>query len=201
MFDNDYFGANTYVITCASSKTSIALAFTVQQRGGKKTIGMTSEKNVEFCQSLGCYDEIITYEQAQALDKNEPIMIVDMAGNLSSMRDLHEHFQDNVKYSCSVGATHQANQKDFNVGDMNSFPGATPTFFFAPAQAQKRTEEWGPGEVQKRIGMSLKEFQKYSDSWMDITTSIGMEMTKEIFVKILKGNFRPSTSFILSIKD
>ena len=97
------------------------------------------EKNVEFCQSLGCYDEVITYDQGRTLDNNESIMIVDMAGNFSAMQDLHEHFADNVKYSCSVGATHQANQKDFNVGDMNSFPGATPTFFFAPTQAQKRT--------------------------------------------------------------
>jgi hypothetical protein len=199
MFDNDYFGANAYVITCASSKTSIALAFTVQQRGGKKTIGMTSEKNVEFCQSLGCYNEIITYDQAQTLDNNEPIMIVDMAGNFSSMQDLHEHFQDNVKYSCSVGATHQANQKDFNVGDMNSFPGATPTFFFAPTQAQKRTEEWGSGEVTKRIGLSLQSFQRYSDQWMNMKRGKGIKKIGEIFVEITLGNISPSDGFILSL--
>jgi len=199
MFDNDYFEANAYVITCASSKTSIALAFTVQQRGDKKTIGMTSEKNVEFCQSLGCYDEVITYDQAQTLDKNEPIMIVDMAGNLSSMRDLHEHFQDNVKYSCSVGATHQANQKDFNVGNMNSFPGATPTFFFAPTQAQKRTEEWGPGEVQKRIGLSLKDFQQFSDQWMQINRGRGFDVIETTFAKVVQGGMSPHEGLILSV--
>jgi hypothetical protein len=199
MFDNDYFEANAYVITCASSKTSIALAFTVQQRGDKKTIGMTSEKNVEFCQSLGCYDEVITYDQAQTLDKNEPIMIVDMAGNLSSMRDLHEHFQDNVKYSCSVGATHQANQKDFNVGAMNSFPGATPTFFFAPTQAQKRTEEWGSGEVQKRIGLSLKDFQQFSDQWMQINRGRGFDIIETTFAKVVQGGISPHEGLILSV--
>jgi len=199
MFDNDYFGANSYVITCASSKTSIALAFTAQQRGEKRRIGMTSEKNVEFCQNLGCYDEVITYDQGRTLDNNEPIMIVDMAGNLSSMRDLHEHFQDNVRYSCSVGATHQVNQKDFNVGSMNSFPGAPPTFFFAPTQAQKRTEEWGSGEVQKRIGMSLKEFQIYSDNWMEISRLKGTEQIDETFKRFLNGNIPSSTGFILSV--
>ena len=199
MFDNDYFGANAYVITCASSKTSIALAFTVQQRGDKKTIGMTSEKNVEFCQSLGCYDEIITYDQAQTLDKNEPIMIVDMAGNLSAMKALHEHFQDNVKYSCSVGATHQANKKDFNVGDMNSFPGATPTFFFAPTQAQKRTEEWGAGEVQKRIGLSLKGFQQFSDQWMMIHRGEGLDEIAATFSKVVEDGIQPNRGLILSV--
>jgi hypothetical protein len=154
---------------------------------------------VEFCQSLGCYDEIITYDQAQTLDKNEPIMIVDMAGNLSSMRDLHEHFQDNVKYSCSVGATHQANQKDFNVGNMNSFPGATPTFFFAPTQAQKRTEEWGPGEVQKRIGLSLKDFQQFSDQWMQINRGRGFDVIETTFAKVVKGGISPHKGLILSV--
>lgn len=199
MFDNDYFGANTYVITCASSKTSIALAFTAQQRGEKRRIGMTSEKNVEFCQSLGCYDEVITYDQGRTLDNNDSIMIVDMAGNFSAMQDLHEHFADNVKYSCSVGATHQANQKDFNVGDMNSFPGATPTFFFAPTQAQKRTEEWGPGEVQKRIGMSLKEFQIYSDQWMSIHRGKGFDEIASTFSKVVEDGISPSQGLILSV--
>ncbi|GIS87211.1 MAG: hypothetical protein CM1200mP17_17790 [Woeseia sp.] len=54
---------------------------------------MTSEKNVEFCQSLGCYDEVITYDQGRTLDNNDSIMIVDMAGNFSAMQDLHEHLQ------------------------------------------------------------------------------------------------------------
>ena len=199
MFDNDYFGANAYVITCASSKTSIALAFTVQQRGGKKTIGMTSEKNVEFCQSLGCYDEIITYDQAQTLDNNEPIMIVDMAGNFSAMKALHEHFQDNVKYSCSVGATHQAEQKDFNIGDMSSFPGAKPTFFFAPTQSEKRNKEWGSGEVAKRIGLSLQSFQRYSDQWMKIDQYMSNKGIEKIFKATIKGEVLPNKGNICSI--
>jgi hypothetical protein len=204
MFDNDYFGANSYVITCASSKTSIALAYTAQQRGETRRIGMTSEKNVEFCQNLGCYDEIITYDQAQTLDHNDRIMIVDMAGNFSAMQDLHEHFQDNVKYSCKVGATHQANQKDVDIesaieGDMDSFPGATPKFFFAPAQAQKRTQDWGPGELQKRIGMSLKEYQIYSDQWMEIHRSKGLDDIASSFAKVVQDGISPSQGLILSV--
>ena len=39
MFDNDHFGADEYVITCASSKTSIALAFVAKQEL-KKAIGV-----------------------------------------------------------------------------------------------------------------------------------------------------------------
>ena len=41
LFDNDNFGAEATVITSASSKTSIALAWTIAQRGGH-AIGLTS---------------------------------------------------------------------------------------------------------------------------------------------------------------
>ncbi|MED6343955.1 MAG: DUF2855 family protein, partial [Pseudomonadota bacterium] len=104
MFDNDHFGADEYVITCASSKTSIALAFVAKQRGLKKTIGITSEKNRTFTNSLDCYDEVLTYDEVKTMNNAQKIMIVDMAGHYDAMKDLHEHFGDHVKYSCKVGA-------------------------------------------------------------------------------------------------
>ena len=111
-------------------------------------------------------------------------------------RDLHEHFGDHVKYSCKVGATHLDNLE----GDMSQFPGAKPIFFFAPTQAQKRTEEWGAGEVQKRIGMSLKEFQIYSDKWMSIINISGTNQLKEKFIQIIDGKFQPNLGLVSSIK-
>ena len=195
MFDNDSFGADAFVITCASSKTSIALAFTVKTRGEKRTIGMTSENNVEFCKDLGCYDVIITYDQAESLDSSEAIIIVDMAGNFNAMKALHEHFRENVKYSCKVGATHISALD----GDINTLPGATPTFFFAPSQVAKRNQEWGPGEVQKLIGQALTGFQKFSDQWMIVSRGSGVETIEQTFNRVLSGKASPSEGFILSI--
>ena len=195
MFDNDHFGADAYVITCASSKTSIALAFVAKQRGLKKTIGITSEKNRSFTNSLDCYDEVLTYDEVKTMNNAQKIMIVDMAGHYDAMKDLHEHFGDHVKYSCKVGATHLDNLE----GDMSQFPGAKPTFFFAPTQAQKRTEEWGAGEVQKRIGMSLKDFQIHSDQWLNVNRGSGMIEIKETFKDTVQGNIPPNRGLILSV--
>ena len=58
LFDNDNFGAEATVITSASSKTSIALAWTIAQRGGH-AIGLTSARNEAFVNQLGCYAEVI----------------------------------------------------------------------------------------------------------------------------------------------
>jgi hypothetical protein len=82
---------------------------------------------------------------------------------------------------------------------MDSFPGATPTFFFAPTQAQKRTEEWGAGEVQKRIGLSLKDFQQFSDQWMQINRGRGFDVIETAFTKVAQGSISPHEGLILSI--
>ena len=81
---------------------------------------------------------------------------------------------------------------------MSQFPGAKPTFFFAPTQAQKRTEEWGPGEVQKRIGMSLKEFQIHSDQWMKVKRGSGLDEIKNTFKEVVQGNVPPNRGSNLS---
>jgi len=107
---------------------------------------------------------------------------------------LHEHFGEHVKYSCKVGATHLDNLE----GDTSQFPGAKPTFFFAPTQAEKRTEEWGSGEVQKRISMSLKEFQIHSNQWLNITQSSGFVNIRDKFLATVEGNILPNKGVILS---
>ena len=82
---------------------------------------------------------------------------------------------------------------------MSQFPGAKPTFFFAPTQAQKRTEEWGAGEVQKRIGMSLKHFQVHSDQWLNVNRGSGLIEIKETFIDTVQGNIPPNRGLILSV--
>jgi len=196
MFENNTFGAEAYLITSASSKTSIALGYLTRERGDKKSIGITSEENRAFCENLGCYGAIISYDELGSLDASQPVVMVDMAGNTSVVRSLHEHFGDNMKFSCKVGATHI----DETDGDTTDLPGATPEFFFAPGQAQKRNEEWGAGEVEKRVGSSLCNFQTFSDEWLNITLGEGPVAIKDTFLKVLAGKAAPADGFILAME-
>ncbi|MBQ76188.1 MAG: hypothetical protein CMQ20_14370 [Gammaproteobacteria bacterium] len=196
MFENDTFGAETYLITSASSKTSIALGYLTRERGNMKSIGITSEGNRAFCESLGCYDAIISYDELDSLDASQPVVMVDMAGNTSVVRSLHEHFGDRMKFSCKVGATHF----DEMDGDTTDLPGATPEFFFAPGQVQKRNEEWGAGEVERRVGSSLRNFQVFSDEWLKVVHGEGPEAITDTFLKVLAGKASPADGFILSME-
>ena len=93
---NDFFDAEVCLITSASSKTSIALGHSVQQRGELAAIGITSHRNVAFCEGLGCYDKVATYESVASLDSSSPVVMVDMAGSAAVISDVHHHFGDNM---------------------------------------------------------------------------------------------------------
>ena len=67
LFDNNNLGADVTIITSASSKTSIAMRWSVQQRGGV-SVGLTSKVNRAFVERLGCYTEVFTYDEIGEID-------------------------------------------------------------------------------------------------------------------------------------
>jgi hypothetical protein len=61
--DNDWFGARRVVVLSASSKTAIGFARCADARAGIEIIGVTSSRNHAFTHRLGCYDEVVTYDE------------------------------------------------------------------------------------------------------------------------------------------
>ena len=196
MYDNDCFGAEAFLITSASSKTSIALAFAVQRRGEKQAVGITSQGNVAFCEGLGCYDRVVTYDDIQRHDASQRVVLVDMAGSAEVISALHNDYGDNLRYSCMVGVTHYD-----EMGSTEGLPGATPEFFFAPSQAQKRASEWGGGEMEKRIGAAFVAFREFCDRWLQVKREYGAQAVVRGFENTLAGKVKPSDGCILSMWD
>ncbi len=141
------------ILTSASSKTSLALAFQLKQRPGVRVIGLTSERNVSFVEGVGFYDQVSSYADLETLDARSPVVMVDMAGNREVIRRLHQHFEDEMKYDCIIGTTHWERG-----GREEDLPGAKPQFFFAPTQIKKRSADWGPAGLMQRIGQAWIPF-------------------------------------------
>src|SRR5215468_254161 len=99
--DNDAFGARTVVLSSASSKTALGLAYLLHRnrRGLVDVTGLTAAANRAFVEGLGCYDRVLTYEQIGSLPSDVPAVFVDMAGNGTVVSALHHHLRDNLKYS------------------------------------------------------------------------------------------------------
>lgn len=191
---NRAFGGRACLITSASSKTSIALGHCVKQRGELESIGITSAGNVAFCESLGCYDQVVTYGEIASLDADQAVVMVDMAGSVRVLSDAHHHFGENMKYSCRVGATHYE-----EMGAVEGLPGATPEFFFAPGHIQTRSKELGAAELMMRLGGAYVGFRKFCDNWLKVERSCGPEAVAGVYQAVLAGKTDPASGQIISM--
>ncbi|MDZ7781636.1 MAG: DUF2855 family protein [Halioglobus sp.] len=191
---NDGFGAASCLVTSASSKTSIALASCLNRRGRLAAIGVTSPANVAFCESLGFYDSVISYDAVDGLDGQKPAVMVDMAGSASVIGELHRHFGDNMRYSCRVGATHYE-----EMGSVEGLPGAAPEFFFAPSHVETRSAELGAATLMARLGEDYVAFRSDSDRWLEIAYSRGPQAVERTYREVLAGNVPPQTGHIVSL--
>jgi len=194
--DHDYYGAESVVISSASSKTSIALAFRLMETGGARAIGLTSGSHVDFVRGLGCYSEVFDYEAIDQISTKRPALFVDMAGNAQVTRRLHEHLASKLRYSQRIGGTH------WNAGGGDDgIPGPEREFFFAPAQIAKRSEDWGAQGLQDRLGASLRAFMESSRKWLQIERGYGQEAVERTYQATREGSARPDRGHILSLWD
>jgi len=195
--DEDFFGGQASIVTSASSKTSIALGHLLSKRGRGPVIGLTSPRNRAFVEKLGCYDEVVLYEELDRIPgivAGKGAVMVDMAGNGEVVAGVHDRLADELKYSCTVGATH------WEAGDRpKTMKGPQPEFFFAPARIVKRTQDWGPGGLQERLGDAWHAFADWSETWMDIKRQFGEEALRRVYLEVLNGDLDPSDGHVLTL--
>ncbi len=190
--DNSFFGAQTVIISSASSKTSFGTAFLQQQRGQSKTVGLTSVGNLDFVKSLGCYDQVLTYDEVDQLEQ-EASVYVDIAGNSGLRYQVHAHLGDSLKFSSAVGYSHLG-----TLEHGQDLPGPAPQFFFAPAQVQKREKDWADsGGVAAHYAEAWISFMPKMLAWTPIVSHQGDAAIGELYQKMLAGQVSPTEGHIL----
>ena len=193
--ENDFFGARVVLLSSASSKAAFGLAHLLHtQRTAIRAIGLTSKGNAEFVRSLGCYDDVVTYERAASLPSDTPVLLVDMAGNGELRTQLHRHFGDRMKYSMRVGLTHRSRP-----AEEPELPGARPVWFFAPDQIRRRARDWGPGGIDKRFGEAWSGFAPTLQSRLTIVEGRGPAAVKQVYLDTLNGRVPPEQGHMLSL--
>ncbi|MCA6115924.1 DUF2855 family protein [Bradyrhizobium sp. WSM 1738] len=195
--ENEFFGAKSVMLSSASSKTAYGLAHLVHARG-IRVIGLTSAGNVDFVQSLGCYDEVVTYDRVSSLPAEQPVAYVDMAGNSPLRATLHQHFGEQMKYSGIIGLTHRKSSPN---EPPQALPGAKPLFFFAPDHIRKRAKEWGPGGFDMRFGAAWAGFAPKLDQWMKVSEHRGPAAVQRAYLDTLNGRVPPDQGLMLSLSE
>lgn len=191
--DQDFFGAESQVVLSASSKTAIGFAAQARARNHGPVIGVTSPGNVDFVESLGYYHRVLTYDRVEELPTDSDALLVDLSGNGEVVARVHRHLGDRLRHSMAIGASH------WQADRATELPGPQPEFFFAPTQAKKRLEEWGPAGYAQRIAASLGRFVGTSHTWLAIERSHGPESVASIYGRLLAGEISPRSGQIASI--
>jgi len=202
--DNDFFGATAnqtqpalLLLSSASSKTAYGTAFQLAQRAGVEVVGLTSPGNVAFCESLGCYHRVLTYDQLNQIAPDAPSIYVDFAGNAAFRKALHTHCTG-LKFSSSIGATHVS-----DMGGAKDLPGPKATLFFAPAQIKKRSTEWGALGLGQRLVQSWKTFLSTvadpQHPWLRVEHHTGAQAVQAAYQQVLGGKGDPRLGHMLSL--
>lgn len=200
--DNGFFGAQTVLLSSASSKTAYGTAFCLahpgDERGAVKVVGLTSPGNLDFTRGLGCYDEVLGYDAVSSVPADVPTVYVDMSGSAPLRATVHGHLGEALKYSCSVGGTHWD-----ELGSGKGLPGPRPTLFFAPAQIKKRLGDWGPAGLGERIAAAWLAFMQRVDDptapWLTVVQGQGPREVEQAYRELLEGRTNPQLGHVLSL--
>jgi hypothetical protein len=205
--DNGFFGARTVMITSASSKTALALAFVLARRKSEvEVVGLTSAANEAFLRGLKTHDRVVLYDDITQLPL-QPSVLVDVAGSLQVRQAVHEHLRDDLKYDCAVGRSHwEADGRPVDLpGPPKLFfaptdlPGPQPKLFFVGDVVRRRTLDWGPGVLQARAAPVWQAFLADAARWLKLHEGRGRKAVEAAYHGVLEGRSSPKEGHVLSL--
>lgn len=180
----------TLVLSSASSKTAMGLAWLARRRG-IEVVGLTSTANGERLAGLDLYDRIIDYNNLATISSAGPAAYVDFAGDRATSVAVHTALGEALTRSIIVGATH------WDARDRETpMPGPTPVLFFAPDQIRKRAQAWGMAELDARFLTTMKAFVEASP-WLKLNQHVGPEALLAAYREVLEGRARPDEGHII----
>jgi hypothetical protein len=195
LLDSGWFGASQVIIVSASSKTAIGLAYALHDDvKAPASVGLTSPANAASVKKLGLYDSVATYDGIKALDASKPAVIVDMSGAGGVLSALAAHLGENMRYCSNVGVTHHDATRV-----RPDTMGGRSAFFFAPSHIKKRSDEWGPGEFEKRAGAFFRDAALRSCDWLRIERLEGAQALERIFHELRLGKVGPERGLVASL--
>lgn len=195
--DNAFFEAEDIIMSSASSKTALGTAFLLKknraERKPYKLIALTSKGNKSFVESLNYYDQVLTYDELAKLESDRRAAYIDFAGNAQLRKDIHNHYADKLKHSSMIGLAHWQ-----QAGKREALPGVKPSFFFAPAQIQKRMKDWGREGYQSKLNEAWLGFIETAATWLDVTEGQGEAAISQVYTAMLNNSADPKKGYILS---
>jgi len=185
-------GLKSAIITSASSKTSLSMAWSLNARDMTiETIGLTSSSNIAFTEGAGVYARTLSYDDIPEITAPTPISLTDMRGSAQIRLAVHTALEKDLAASNLVGATEwEATPASDPV------PGVQPELFFAPDYIARRIKEEGPS-ITGEMTSDLVRFYEASKAFITPKISSGHQAIDEAWQASVEGNVTPDTGLIL----
>jgi hypothetical protein len=189
--------AERIVVSSASSKTALGIAFLLAGRvGDVELIALTSRSNVAFCERVGYYGSVLPYDAVERIPRDGPIAFVDLAGNDRLLREVRRHAGELLRRTVVVGATHREER-----AQGAPLGGGDADFFFLPPWMERRRREWGPGEFARRYDEAWSAFLPTVERWMRVEHHRGPAAVESVYRHVLDGDVDPAVGYMLSLRE
>jgi len=217
-----FYGANSVVLTSASSKLSLvtALLLREQRDAGELqcVVGYTATGNADFVRSTGLYDLVISYEEELPEDSELRHVLVDVAGDA----EIYKRGKNKFVKAFAVGGTHSdAEASVFTAFGPSGFlkmlidmiaPASIKAWaarrlspklemFFAPTVISELLESWGRAKMDMKSDAALTAFvdAAIDGNWMSVHRAETPEAVQAAYRRIVEGEVPPSEAVILSL--
>lgn len=192
--DEDFFGADTVVISSASAKTALIAAYLLAKRDGIATVGLTSAGNKSFVDGLNVYDSVLLYDDISTLP-GERAVYVDISGSGTVRTNVHAHYGDRLAHSSAVGMTHWT-EMGSGAGELE---GPSPVLFFAPDRIVKRSADWGPSKLDQNLADAWHPFARWASDWLRVERISGEDDIRRTYLELLDGRVDPAAGSIVEL--
>ncbi|WP_223787486.1 DUF2855 family protein [Marinicella meishanensis] len=191
----DWFGVQQIILTSASSKTALGLAQALAtQDQAPAVVGLTSAANQAFVASLGCYAQVLSYEELAQIEADKTAVIVDFSGNGAVLNELHARLGKHMINTWHVGLTHWS-QNDMGQAYIRD----RSEVFFAPAYIQQCIETWGPEVFNQRSGTFLREAAEATSRWLEVIAVDGLAGLTEPFKAVANGQLPAAQGLVVHL--
>jgi hypothetical protein len=192
--DEDFFGADTIVISSASAKTAIIAAYLLAKREGVQVVGLTSAGNREFVEGLNIYDSVHLYDSVSELP-GERAVYVDISGDGALRTDVHALYGDRLARSAAVGMTHWTRMAQ-GTGEL---AGPSPVFFFAPDRITKRGADWGTAKLDDNVAEAWTPFARWASDWLRVERISSEDDIQRAYLELLDGKVDPTAGNVVEL--
>jgi len=185
----EYMGAKQIILTSASSKTALGLAFCLKD-DPVEIIGLTSSHRVDQVKETGYYHKVLAYDEVESIAKM-PSSIVDFSGNADVKAALASHLGDQLTYLCLVGFV------DWEAKTEQKGPEGV--MFFAPSYAQEKVKAVGVEKFTMDLASMYGAFAQDSHKWITIDHQSGGQALLDVHQLITDGKASADKGYIISL--